>query len=57
MLLTKKSPAGVHGTRASSSPSGFVHKLQRGLSTALPTAAPSCAAPAWVWAWVWRPAS
>ncbi|WP_066266263.1 formate dehydrogenase subunit alpha [Hydrogenophaga palleronii] len=37
MLLTKKSPSGVHGTRASSSPSGFVHKLQRGLSTALPT--------------------
>ena len=33
MLLTKKSSSGAHATRASS---GFVHNLQRGLSTALP---------------------
>ena len=38
MLLTKKSPSGAHASRASSSTSsGFVHRLQRGLSTALPT--------------------
>ena len=34
MLLTKKSSTGAQATR---SPSGFVHKLQRGLSSALPT--------------------
>jgi formate dehydrogenase major subunit len=34
MLLTKKSSSGAHASR---SPSGFVHKLQRGLSSALPT--------------------
>ncbi|MCV0440623.1 MAG: formate dehydrogenase subunit alpha [Hydrogenophaga sp.] len=34
MLLTKKSSSGAHVSRASS---GFVHKLQRGLSSALPT--------------------
>lgn len=35
MLLTKKSS--TTGAHASRSPSGFVHKLQRGLSSALPT--------------------
>ncbi|WP_439517668.1 formate dehydrogenase subunit alpha [Hydrogenophaga sp.] len=35
MLLTKKSSS--VGASASRSPSGFVHKLQRGLSSALPT--------------------
>ncbi|MGE0347797.1 formate dehydrogenase subunit alpha [Hydrogenophaga sp.] len=34
MLLTKKSSSGAHASRASS---GFVHKLQRGLASALPT--------------------
>lgn len=34
MLLTKKSTSGAHASRASS---GFVHNLQRGLSSALPT--------------------
>ncbi|MGE0097129.1 MAG: formate dehydrogenase subunit alpha [Hydrogenophaga sp.] len=34
MLLTKKSSSGAHAPRSSS---GFVHKLQRGLSSALPT--------------------
>lgn len=38
MLLTKKSSPGAHASRAPSSTStGFVHRLQRGLSTALPT--------------------
>lgn len=34
MLLTKKSTSGAHASRAAS---GFVHNLQRGLSSALPT--------------------
>ncbi|WP_430407227.1 formate dehydrogenase subunit alpha [Hydrogenophaga sp.] len=34
MLLTKKSSSGAHAARSSS---GFVHNLQRGLSSALPT--------------------
>ena len=34
MLLTKKSTSGAHASRSSS---GFVHNLQRGLSSALPT--------------------